>query len=303
MLMILVSPPVDQGFTRVPNNLLTSGLTPGQVVCWIRLSSLVFSGEDQSSLTIAQIANAFGVNENTMHWQLKELEKAGGLVRSNGVITLCIPQGTPQEDFDSISEEVAAEGRKRHQITQKEASKAIAKAWNECRPANWPVMGKSVHPTAMMAIEKQAKRLKIERQDYESLIVRVCAGIRKHPWWSQRDSMKIHSVFGWGVNLQDKDFLKVKELYELGAGGMKDAFDWKNDEHILAWYASKEVDFTSVLRIEADTKEEIKAWYDDESNYPADSKICVIASIKGADSPEIWPKMSQLKFLYFPTEV
>lgn len=300
--MHILAPAIKGNFTKVPNELLFSSLTPGQILVWLRLASIVFEGEEETHTTGGKLAESFGINENTLYWQLKDLEKAGGLVRKNGVLTLAIPEGTPGVDFDSISEEVAAKGRKRHSVTQKEANKIVAKVWNENKPAGWPEIGKTVHPTAFLAFEKQAKRLGVERQDYADMVNRVCAGLRKHEWWSKQSGLKIHSVFGWGVDLKDKDFLKVKSLYDLGVGGVKEAFDWTNDQHLLDWYASKEVEFDSVLRIVKDTKEDLLAWYDDESNHVDDPRICVVGSVAGAELPEIWPKMSQYKFLYFPTE-
>ena len=155
----------------------------------------------------------------------------------------------------------------------------------------------TLHPSAYIAIEAQTKALEHDRDDYDGFIKRVCDGARVHEWWSKRDTLKIHNLFGYGTP-DDKKFNNVEQLYKLGntKKAASAGFDG-SDQAFLDWYHAKgQVQFVAIERITV--ADPVEAASMDEDFIPTDTAR-VYVSPEGR--PWRWTfKNDRHEFYYLP---
>lgn len=248
--------PSDQGdgFTRIPNALFSANLTPAMERAWIRLCSLDRGDYSASFSSLEAIAQAIGYNRSALFRAIKALEEHGCLVRKNGDLTLAIPgeplakpEPKPQpvvekpvaEELPTIAEEMESAPRRKNSVSEKEAKTAFVNAWNANKPATYLEERLSMNPATWIAVEIQAKRLKVERQDYTEFVKDVCRGLRADDWWSSK-SFKVSNVFGYSANIEDKKFQSVEKLWKQGqtkeavratfTGSAADFIEWYNSK-------------------------------------------------------------------------
>lgn len=257
--MRISGPNPESDFTRIPNELLTCPLSTGEKVTWIQLLSLCRHGSSEElSRGCRQASEALGLEYGCFVKAVKRLRIAGGLVEEGDSWRLVIPEQriTPtvkpvEEPQPSIAKEVQQqERRKPSGIKAKDCWQAMREAWNREKPEAWTDFGASFNNPAFIAIETQAKKLEIERGSYAEFIAHVCRGAKTDDWWKEKP-MKPSNIFGLGAEIDDKKFLNVAKLRNLGKKAPK-LFSWDDDYCIFSWYADAcpGVKFDSIQRVE-----------------------------------------------------
>lgn len=257
--MRVLHPDTDSGsFTRIPNALFAANLPASLERAWIRLASLDRGPFSVSYRSLEGIADELGYNRSALGRVMREMEKAGLLVKRNGDWVLVVPakplaekvppvlkKSEPKQEARkveepkevSIAEEVAAEPRRTNRISEKDAKAVVIQTWNKYKPQPYVDERSSMNPAVWVAFETQAKRLKIEREDYEEFLKSICRGLKASDFWSTK-SFKLTNVFGYSANIEDKKFQSVEALYKQGQtkeaksaafeGTTTDFIDWYN---------------------------------------------------------------------------
>lgn len=260
--MKISGPDPENDFTRIPNSLLSCPLSTGEKVTWIQLMSLCRNGiSGELPRGCRQASEALGLEYGSFVKAVKRLRTAGGLVEEDDCWRLVVPDQRitaaikpAQELQPSIAREVQQqERRKPSGIKAKDSWQAMREAWNKEKPEAWTDFGASFNNPVFIAIETQAKKLGIERSGYAGFVAEVCRGAGADNWWKER-TMKPSNIFGLGVEIDDKKFLNVEKLRNLGKKAPK-LFSWDDDYSVFSWYAEAcpGVEFKSIQRIELPT--------------------------------------------------
>lgn len=238
----------SESFTRVPNAIFSANLTPAMERAWIRLASLDHGEYSRSYKSIETIAEVLGYNRSALFRVMKDLKEAGLLLKQDEDLHLVVPSKpidrktsleTVKEKERTIAEEMEAKPRRVNSISEKEAKAAFIKAWNSFKPEKHLEEGKTINPATWIAVEIQAKRLGIEREDYADFVKTVCRGLKADNWWSSK-SFKVSNVFGYSAEIEDKKFQSVERLYKQGqTKEAKSAAFTGTEEDFLDWYTAK----------------------------------------------------------------
>ena len=208
-------------------------MTDGQKITWQLIASVCWYGE--SSKTIngwADVSKANGIEYKKFMDRLKSLKRAGGLiVNDDGEWELVIP-ATKREP--TIQDEVEDQGKRKHNMSQKDSWELVKEGWNKNKPDSWLRLDGSMNLPVMIALETQAKRLEIQREQYGEFVGQVCRGATADSWWSSQN-MKASSVFGFS-KVSDKKFENVEKLYKAGSKVEK-RVDYQSDAEVFARYA------------------------------------------------------------------
>jgi len=242
-------------------------LKDSEVRLWIRLAGLIGPRGQFHSENALAAADAVGLHVDAFRNRRRDLRKKGYLREENGEIIVTLPDSNFEPIAQPVVEEVqpveethtiaAEEERKPNRpagtLSPAERKTLIKEAWNKHRLEGWMEVKGALHPSAYIAIEAQTKALEHDRDDYDGFIKRVCDGARVHEWWSKRDTLKIHNLFGYGTP-DDKKFTNVEQLYKLGSTkkAASAGFDG-SDQAFLDWYHSKgQKQFVAIERIVVD---------------------------------------------------
>lgn len=234
---------LSDGFTRIPNALFRANLTPSQERAWIRIASLERGDFTVEYDSLQAIAEACGFGRSAFFRVIKDLQEAGALTRENDDLHLRVPNGTsellatePEAAIPTIQEELD-ESRRVNTMSEADAKKIFVDTWNEHKPQTYMAERYHMNPATWIAVEQQAKRLKIRREDYASFVKAVCRGLKADEWWSAK-SFKVSNVFGFSADLKDEKYQNIEKLYNLGntkeaakaafAGTPADFLDWYN---------------------------------------------------------------------------
>lgn len=258
--MKIIGPNPDQDFTMVPNGILFAPIGPGLKVAWIQLLSLCRNGESPNyARRFKDAAQELGIDYNGLSKSVSRLRSAGAITFNDGNAYLVVPAhadapqkpSKPQQKAEQlIAPAVEAQPkRKPSGISQKDSWDSISEAWNSTKPDCWARLDGRFNLPLYIAIETQAKRLEIPRQDYPAFIEFVCEGAKQEEWWSNRANMKPSSVFGFG-KVEDKKFNNVEKLYNIGKS-IGNKFSWDNERSIYRWYNEAYTDrqFREIRRI------------------------------------------------------
>ena len=301
---------VTTQFTRVPNAVIADpSLTATELQLWVRLHSLLKGDTAIEAGVSTKLASLCDLEYRTFHRARKGLEAKGYLINdSNKVLTTTIPEsantptlGTPEEPKEgfSIAEEESEKPRRSTgSLSQADRRALIKEAWNKHKLPNWEPIKGSTHLSSMIAVEAQTKAQDHNRDDYDGFIKRVCDGARVHEWWSLREGIKIHNIFGFGTP-EDKKFNSVATLYRLGATkkAASAGFD-HSDEAFLDWYhAQGQKQMTKVERIAVDKPVDAAIMDKDQ---PKDETIRIYKSMDGKRTFHWTFKSTHPKFYYLP---
>jgi len=208
-------------------------LTDGQKITWQLIASVCWYGE--SSKTIngwADVSKANGIEYKKFMDRLKSLKRAGGLiVNDDGEWELVVPTAKHEP---TIQDEVEDQGKRKHNMSQKDSWELVKEGWNKNKPDSWLRLDGSMNLPVMIALETQAKRLEIQREQYGEFVGQVCRGATADSWWSSQN-MKASSVFGFS-KVSDKKFENVEKLYKAGSKVEKKV-DYQSDAEVFARYA------------------------------------------------------------------
>jgi len=217
----------DKALLRCPH------LTDGQKITWQLIASVCWYGE--SSKTIngwADVSKANGIEYKKFMDRLKSLKRAGGLiVNDDGEWELVVPTAKHEP---TIQDEVEDQGKRKHNMSQKDSWELVKEGWNKNKPDSWLRLDGSMNLPVMIALETQAKRLEIQREQYGEFVGQVCRGATADSWWSSQH-MKASSVFGFS-KVSDKKFENVEKLYKAGSKVEKKV-DYQSDAEVFARYA------------------------------------------------------------------
>lgn len=239
----------SDGFTRVPNALFSLNLTPAMERAWIRLASLDRGDYSAEFKNLESIAETLGYNRSALFRVMKDLKEAGLLVKTNDEYQLRIisepierktkPTPVVEEPVETIAEELAKEPRRVNTMSEAEAKAIFVETWNTYKPDSYMEERKSMNPATWIAVELQAKRLKIKREDYAEFTKAVCRGLRTDDWWNSK-AFKVSNVFGYSAEVEDKKFQSVEKLWKAGqtkearsatfTGSARDFLDWYNSK-------------------------------------------------------------------------
>lgn len=250
MTSMIVFPVPDGDFSQVPNELIRCKyLTAGQKETWMMIASICRQGQSSKDVkSWSDVAKANGTSYKKFMDAQKSLKKAGGLVANeDGDWELVVP--TQEAEAATIEEEIQEQVKRKHTMTQKEAWELVKTEWNKFKPDPWFRLDGGVALPWFIALETQAKRLKVDRPDYGAFVGQVCRGAAADEWWSKRD-MKFTSVFGYG-SIKDRQFENVEKLYKAGSK-VEIKVDYTSDADILKRYheVGRE-ELTHVVRLEA----------------------------------------------------
>lgn len=253
-------------YTRIPNALFEANLPQAEELAWIRLASLDRAEFSDEYSSMDQLAAACHMKRSTLYRAYKALELKGFVEKAGNSILMKVPGFTPAADAEPVEVEaepeetvaavVAKEPRRKPSgISQKESAKQIIAAWNKYKPEAWLTAPPSINPGTFIAIETQAKRLKIDRPDYPNLIKAICLGAATDEWWKDQP-MKASMVFGFGTDINDKKFENVEKLYKLGhkPEAKSAGFD-RSPGAFLEWYQSLNLGVQEVKSIDVDDVE------------------------------------------------
>jgi biotin operon repressor len=284
---------------------------------WIRLCSLDRGDFSSSFGSLEAIAKAIGYNRSALFRAIKALEDGGCLLRHNGDLRLVIPeqplakpepkpQVKPQpkpveEEVPTIAAEQEAAPRRKNTVNEKEAKTAFVNAWNANKPATYLEERFSMNPATWIAVETQAKRLKVERQDYTDFVKAVCRGLKADEWWAAK-SFKVSNVFGYSANIEDKKFQSVEKLWKQGQTkeAARATFTGSAADFI-EWYNSKGFSVKTVTAVNVQTWEEgheqEQTFLQQNTNVDRSAARVYYADNK----PVYWSgKMSQKPLYYLP---
>ena len=158
-----------------------------------------------------------------------------------------------------------------------------------------------MNPATWIAVEVQAKRLNVERQEYGEFVKAVCRGLKADEWWASK-SFKVSNVFGYSTNIEDKKFQSVEKLWKQGQTkeAVRATFTGSAADFI-EWYNSKGFHVKTVTAINVDNWEE---GHQQEQAFLEQNKNVdrAAARVYYADSkPVYWSgKMSQKPLYYLP---
>lgn len=303
-----------ESFTRVPNALFLASLTPAMERAWIRLASLDHGDYSRSYRNLESIAEAIGYNRSALFRVMKDLKDAGFLAKNNDDLHLFIPSGPFEkktkkpvqsvellpENIPSISEELAAEPKRVNSMSEKEAKTLFLITWNKFKPESY-LEERSLNPATWIAIELQAKRLKVSREDYEIFVKTICLGLKADEWWASK-SFRPSNIFGYSANIEDKKFQSVEKLYKQGQTKEARSAAFSGSKlDFLEWYNSKGF---PVQTIEA---HEVADWNEGQEkeqelltrSKTVDRSVARVYYAKG--KPVFWSgKMNQSSLYYLP---
>lgn len=271
-------------YTRIPNALFEANLPQAEELAWIRLASLDRAEFSDEYSSMDDLATACHMKRSTLYRAYKALEDKGFVGRSGNTILVQVPGFTPSADAqpveivaveeepvqETVASEVAkAPRRKPSGISQKESAKQIIEAWNKYKPDAWLTAPPSLNPGTFIAIETQAKRLKIERPGYPGLIKDICLGASQDEWWKVQ-TMKASMIFGFGSEIADIKFENVEKLYKLGnkPAAKSAGFD-RTPKAFLEWYQSLKLGVEEVKSIDTESLDvalETEKRYIEEAN-------------------------------------
>jgi hypothetical protein len=157
-----------------------------------------------------------------------------------------------------------------------------------------------MNPATWIAVELQAKRLKVKREDYAEFVKSICRGLKADEWWSQK-TLKVSNVFGYSANIEDKKFQSVEKLWKAGqTREAKSAAFTGSSTDFLDWYNSKGFPVKQILSIEVSDWEE--GYAKEQETLEAADVDRSIARVYYADGkPVYWSgKMNQKALYYLP---
>lgn len=244
--MKLLRPDGDKNnYVRIPTALFALNLPAAQERLWIRLASLERGDFTEDFPNLDSLADATGITRSSFYRILKDMRKLGLVKAQDDDLLLLLPNSVelPQKEakpvIESIAEEVAAEPRRQNTMKAKDAQTAVIEAWNQYKPETYITEGKSMNPGVWIAFETQAKRLKVNREDYVEFVKSICRGLKADEWWADK-SLKLTNVVGFSANLEDKKFQTVEKLYKTGQTRQaKSAAFSGSDRDFLDWYNAK----------------------------------------------------------------
>ena len=261
--MKIIHPDTSGGyFTKVPNDLIENEiLTPAQKITWMQIASVCRGYDCDIPGGVKGIAQKLKVPYFTFIKSVKRLQAVGGAIVDRNECHLLIPTERvlldEEADEPCVAEKVAKEPpRKPSGVSQKESMKQIEEAWNQHKPDSFMLMDSRMHLSAFIAVETQAKRLKVERPDYPEMIERILAACKTNDWYKGK-TLKIHNLFGWGTDIEDKKFQNIEKLYKDGKSAVK--FSFADDKAVLKWYneAWPEYSWDKVERLTLPTVDEV----------------------------------------------
>ena len=297
--MLLKVPQPSKNFTLIPNELLTSSLSPADRDTWTMIASVCRDGSFDSARGMIVISELYNISYSTFMARVRRLKAAGGLKGDQHRCELVIPysdEAPVEKNLDIADETNSKPKRKASGVTQKESMVAIKKAWNDHKPDNYLRLDGSFPLPLFIAIETQAKRLNIERPKYPDFVIEVLSAVKADPWWSAQ-SFKPSNLFGWSAELDDKKFKNVEKLYK-SPYKQKIEFDYLSEEFWLKWYDGYyEVDKV-IFKTSADYWESL-----DRSSEETDNKAAYVWLKEGGKVPHHWTghnDQTTRKFRYLP---
>ncbi len=238
----------SESFTRVPNAVFAANLSPAMERAWIRLASLDHGEYSRSYRNIETIAETLGYNRSALFRVMKDLKEAGLLIKRDDDLHLVVPSEpiskktlpkVAEKKEQTIADEMKAEPRRVNQVNEKEAKAVFVKTWNSFKPESYVEERSAMNPATWIAVEIQAKRLKIGRECYEDFVKAICRGLKADTWWSSK-TFKVSNIFGYSAEIEDKKFQSVEKLYKQGqTKEAKSAAFAGKEADFLDWYTAK----------------------------------------------------------------
>ena len=287
------------GYSQIPNEIIFSDLAPALFKGWCQLYSLTRNGESADYAGgLKAAAEDAGLSPNSVKQIVRRLKLAGAAKMVDGDLQLIIPTAESVKEAEQLSvvAEVQDAPNRQHTLTQKEAWELVKEAWNKEKPEQYVSVSGSFPLPWFIALETQAKRLGIEREDYGKFVGQVCRGAGADSWWSSKD-MKFTSVFGYG-SIKDRQFENVETLYKAGAK-IQAKVDFNCDADVLARYAEAgRTDMTRVIRLEAADHFEAAEALNAIPASEYDNTAAYLFFAPGGDRPIHWSGKSRRSTMY-----
>lgn len=254
---LVIEGDTTSNFTKVSNELIFHPVfrTNRAAAClhlWLMLSAIA----PRSFHSLQELCEAISVrfdgkgdyNFFTLRKHLDRMVELGLLIRGHSTYALCIPDPNdvvklekkpkavkPPKEKDIVKGLEQEPRRQRCAISTADRWSMIQKAWNTYKPDNFLALKDSKDDMLFAALETHTKHLKIDRKEYPAFIKIVCASLKKNEWWSSKPSMRAHSVFGIGVQVEDKKLRNVERLYQESKKNTS-VFDIEDDNQVRRWY-------------------------------------------------------------------
>jgi len=294
--MLIIYDLPDTDFTQVPNDLINCPhLSAAEKITWMQLASVCRNGEAHFTLrSLGDVAKALDVPAAKLRTYVGRLVRAGGAVKEQGGYRLTVP--TQEAPEPTIQEEIQEQPNRKHSMTQKEAWELVKESWNKNKPESWLRLDGSMNLPVMIALETQAKRLEIQREQYGNFVGQVCRGATTDSWWSSQN-MKASSVFGFS-KVSDKKFENVEKLYKAGAA-VESKIDYNCDADILARYHEKgHADRVRVIRLEAEDQFAAGDHLNSIPDEEYDPTAVYLYFAQGKERPVYWSLKSKRSTMY-----
>jgi len=313
--MKFVGPDPHQGFTKIPNSLLSADITPGEFRTMCQICSLLRDGQSRHFPYAASgAAKALGVNRVPFAKSLERLKEKGLIIVEGdnwclnlettdcSDLTGTSEPAVEEEKQTFVAEEIAALPRRERSMSTVDRMALIAEAWNEFKLDKWMPMRGAATARDRIAIDAHMQNVDHVRDDYKGFVKRIADGARLDSWWSSKD-MKFSGIFGGGMP-EDKKFDKVKQFYNAGntEKAKAAAFDYTY-ECMVDWMQEKTDVFTSFERRDfpagTDRLEIDKAAFDESNDEP---NIGRVYYMKGRKEPMTWTGQNYMPELaYLPS--
>ena len=232
-------------FTQVPNQVLfDTDLTPHEKITWQKLCSLCYTSEVEIG-SLEKTAERIAVGHRHLQRLIKSLVEKGFITHEGrGIYQLESQSAKLSGNADELSESTQ----------EKQLCRECMEIWNKHKPVNAPSIRKFT-PARLKTLCVYAERFD---RDEKTVLRTVLKGSNADEFRRDKDWDFIN-IFGIGVPTEEKQ-QKVEKVYNLGLStkGQHASFDVDDDQCWLDWYASKDHDMKSVVRIDDDDVR--KAW-------------------------------------------
>jgi hypothetical protein len=276
---------VKERYTKIPNAFLRDSeiwAHPGAARAYLLLLSIgptrTFDNADGLAAYLGFSGRAFrsilskmrllGLIEGGQAQGTIVLKSVEELVEEDPFPEFDEPVVEPEPEKLIIAEVEEQPNRKPTGLSQKDRWELIKEAWNKHKPECYLQLDGAVNTPLFIAIETQSKRLGVDRDDYDAFIGAVLRGAGQDDWWSTKD-MSATKVFGFGADLDDKKFLNVEKLYQLGTKATRkekaisikqEEIAKRNEAEIAMYQAKEEADRAQAAKAKAEAEMIVKAW-------------------------------------------
>jgi len=244
--MRFIPRPLISNFTQVPNEILFSeDLTAQDKLTYAQMRSLCLN-DHLATGSVKQLAAEIGMEPRNLQRQVQKLVRKGLITRNGQDYHL----ETQVNKIDSSGNQ----DKLPQWLEEEQLCEECLEIWNKRKPTNAPSLNK-FKAEFLVTLRVYAKNFDC---DEKTVLRKVLKGSNADTFRRDKDWGFVN-IFGSGVPTQQKQQI-VEKVYRLGCSAKSQSagFDVEDDDCWLDWYASKDHDMKSVVRIKEDDR--VQAW-------------------------------------------